>query len=188
MDRHEFVNIPWLILLLVSAVAAIGTKRSERVQHSTSQLAHGFLIIGGFAMLFWQRLSIGVLAWRFVPDSPTVGAAGLALTSAGVAVAIWARFFLGRNWSGAVTIKRDHSLVRRGPYAIVRHPIYAGFVLAMIGTALAIGELRCLLGIALALTHWWFKTRIEEQFLLEQFGDEYAQYRREVKALIPFVL
>lgn len=188
MDRHEFVNIPWLIFLLVWALAAIGTKRSERVQHSASQLIHGFLIIGGFTFLFWGRLGIGVLAWRFVPDSTTVGAVGLALTSAGIAVAIWARFFLGRNWSGVVTIKRDHSLVRRGPYAIVRHPIYAGLVLAMIGSALSIGELRCLLGIALALTHWWFKTRMEEQFLLDEFGADYAQYRREVKALIPFVL
>ncbi len=188
MDLHDSVGVPWIIFLIVWGVAAIGAKRNERVQHSASQLIHGCLIIGGFALLFWTRLSVGPLAWRFVPDSPAIVVLGLALTTAGIAIAIWARFFLGRNWSGIVTIKKDHSLVRRGPYALVRHPIYAGLVLAMFGTALAIGELRCLLGIALALTHWWFKTRIEEQFLLEQFGAEYAQYRREVKALIPFVL
>jgi len=188
VDFHEYINFPWLILMVVWAVGAITAKRNERTQHSASLLIHACLIIVAFALLFWRRLSVGLLSWRFVPDSAALAGAGFALTVAGVAVAIWARFFLGRNWSGIVTIKQDHRLVRRGPYAIVRHPIYAGFVLAMLGTALVLGELRGLLAVAVALTHWWAKSRIEERFLLEQFGAEYAQYRREVKALIPFVL
>lgn len=188
MDFREYINIPWLILVIVWAVGAITAKRNKRTQPSVSLLIHAFLIVAAFALLFWSRLSIGPLAWRFVPDSQPFAAAGFVLTVAGVAVAIWARFFLGRNWSGRVTIKQDHNLVRRGPYAIVRHPIYAGFVLAMLGTALALGELRGLLAVVVALIHWWGKSQIEEQFLLEQFGAEYAQYRREVKALIPFVL
>ena len=77
--------------------------------------------------------------------------------------------------------------MRRGLYAIVRRPIYSGLMLAMLGTTLVSGELRCLVGIACALTHWWTKSRIEERLLLDQFGDEYAHYRREVKAPIPFV-
>lgn len=188
MDFHEYINVPWLVLIIVWTVGAIAAKRNKRTQPSVSLLIHSCLIVAAFSLLFWRRLSVGILAWRFVPDSQALAASGFVLTVAGVAVAIWARFFLGRNWSGMVTIKQDHRLVRRGPYAIVRHPIYTGFVLAMLGTALALGELRGLLAVAVALIHWWGKSQIEERFLLDQFGAEYAQYRREVKALIPFVL
>ena len=188
MDFHDYINIPWLALVIVWGAGAVSAKRNARVQPSASLALHSVLIIGGFALLFWRRLSIGLLAWRFLPDSASLAAAGFAITVLGIGIAIWARFFLGRNWSGVVTIKQDHHLIRRGPYALVRHPIYAGLILAMLGTALTLGELRGLIGLAFALTHWWTKSQIEERFLLEQFGAEYAQYRREVKALIPFVL
>jgi protein-S-isoprenylcysteine O-methyltransferase Ste14 len=112
----------------------------------------------------------------------------LALTLAGAGFAIWARAYLGRNWSAIVTIKEDHRMVRSGPYALVRHPIYSGFLLALLGSALALGEVRGLVAVALAFLAWWFKSRLEEQFMEQRFGAEYAVYKRRVKALIPFVL
>ncbi len=103
-------------------------------------------------------------------------------------MAVSARIFLGRNWSAVVTIKQDHEIIRRGPYALVRHPMYSGFLLAMLGTAVAMGEVRGLLAIGLAFLGLWLKLRTEESFLVEQFGVQYVQYRQETKALIPFVL
>ena len=95
---------------------------------------------------------------------------------------------LGANWSALVTIKQDHQIIRRGPYALVRHPIYSGGLLALFGTAIAFGELRGLAGFALVFIAWWLKSRLEESFLESQFGASYTQYKREVKGLIPFVL
>jgi protein-S-isoprenylcysteine O-methyltransferase Ste14 len=95
---------------------------------------------------------------------------------------------LGSNWSGTVTVKQNHELVQSGPYAIVRHPIYSGFLLGALGTALSVGEARGLIALALAFVGWVAKTRVEEQFMVEQFNGDYVRYRREVKRLIPFVL
>lgn len=124
---------------------------------------------------------------RFVPRSYGVAWLGVALTIAGIALAIVARLFLGGNWSGSVTIKQGHTLVRKGPYTIVRHPIYSGFLLAILGTGLAIGEIRALIAAILIFAILAHKINLEERFMMEQFGAEYGQYRRRVKALIPFV-
>ncbi len=123
-----------------------------------------------------------------MPESVWAALAGLVLTVIGVAVAIWARVILGTNWSAVVTIKQDHQIIRRGPYAVVRHPIYSGGLLALAGTAIAFGEIRGLIGFTLIFIAWWMKSRLEESFLEGQFGADYARYKREVKGLIPFVL
>ncbi len=138
--------------------------------------------------MFDSSLSIGFLGLRFLPDSTAVEGTGLGITACGIAFAVWARFALGRNWSGEVTIKEEHELVRGGPYALVRHPIYSGILLGLLGTAGYFGEVRGLIAFALFFSGWWLKSRAEEALMIEQFGDEYRQYRREVKALIPFVL
>lgn len=187
-DFHVWIDVLWMAFAAVWMAASLTVKRNARVQPSLSLMIHSGLIIAAFLFLFWPRLSAGPLAWRFVPHSEVLAATGFALTFAGLGLALWARFFLGRNWSGVAAIKQGHQLVRRGPYAVVRHPIYTGLTFAMLGSALALGELRGLLGVALGLAHWWTKSQIEERFLLDQFGAEYAQYRRQVKALIPFVL
>ena len=94
---------------------------------------------------------------------------------------------MDRNWSSNVTVKVNHELRRHGPYAFVRHPIYSGLLLGLFGTALAIGEMCDRSGFALAFIGWRTKSLVEERFMQEQFGDRYSLYKREVKALIPFV-
>ena len=78
--------------------------------------------------------------------------------------------------------------MQKGPYAVVRHPIYSGGLLAMLGSALAFGEVRGLVALGLAFTGWWFKSRLEEEFMERQFGAQYVAYKQRVKALIPLVL
>ena len=124
----------------------------------------------------------------FVPPTMAFHWLGLLITALGLAFAVWARVHLGRNWSGTVTVKENHELIRSGPYGLVRHPIYSGFLLAMLGTAIAFGEIRGLIAFVLAFIAWRAKSLIEERFMLDQFGDRYARYKRDVKALIPFVL
>jgi hypothetical protein len=83
---------------------------------------------------------------------------------------------------------RDHELVTSGPYAIVRHPIYTGLVLAFVGSAITLGEMRGVLAVVIVVASLWRKLRLEERWMAEQFGDDYERYRDRVRALVPFVL
>jgi protein-S-isoprenylcysteine O-methyltransferase Ste14 len=187
-DLHVYIDSAWIAAGIVWLAGAVRTKRTAQAQTSGSRLLHLSVGAAALVLLFNSHAGIGPLASRFVPDSAAIAYTGLALTVAGIGFAIWARAFLGRNWSAKVTIKQDHQLMLSGPYAVVRHPIYSGFLLALLGSALALGEVRGLLAVALAFVTWWFKSRLEENFMQQRFGGEYAAYKRRVKALIPFVI
>jgi protein-S-isoprenylcysteine O-methyltransferase Ste14 len=139
-------------------------------------------------LLFSNATRIGFLGARLVPEYSWIGWAGFGLTVAGCAFAAWSRALLGSNWSSTVTVRQNHQLIRTGPYALVRHPIYAGLLLGILGTALAMGEVRGLSAIPLAFVAWFRKARGEEELLIEKFGGTYIGYCREVKQLIPYVL
>ncbi len=153
------------------------------------------------ALAYWLPLSVallllgpgewfghGLLREQFVPHSTPVYAIGLALCAAGAALAIWSRHLLGRNWSGTVQIKLDHTLIETGPYARVRHPIYSGLLLLFFGNALLVGDWRGLLAVAIVFASFWFKLRTEERWLAAHFGPRYLAYRQRTRALIPGVL
>jgi protein-S-isoprenylcysteine O-methyltransferase Ste14 len=109
------------------------------------------------------------------------------MTAAGLLFSVWARRCLGTNWSGAVTIKERHELVTSGPYGLVRHPIYTGVLLAILGSAIAVGEWQAVLAMVLASFALWRKLRLEERWMLNRFGEAYRAYCRKVPALIPFL-
>jgi protein-S-isoprenylcysteine O-methyltransferase len=168
----------------------VGTLRLKRVvrrEKTWSRAGHLAILAAAFSLVFNQSARVGILGVRFLPESSLIDMLGLGITVAGCGFAVWARFRLGSNWSGTVTVKQDHELIRSGPYAIVRHPIYAGLLVGLVGTTLALGEVRGLLGLALAFVHWILKAQTEERFLVDQFGSAYLSYRSEVKQLIPFV-
>ena len=187
-DLNHAITFPWLVLAAFWVVTAVRAKRTLRRESSVSRLYHMLLMTAVFALLFRNDARIGQLGLRVFPQSPEAAYIGLALTSLGAAFAIWARSTLGRNWSASVTVKENHSFVQRGPYRFVRHPIYAGGLLAMLGTAVVYGEVGCFVAVVLAFIGWWLKARIEEAFMTQQFGEDYRRYQRNVKQLIPFVL
>jgi len=110
---------------------------------------------------------------------------GFVLVALGLAVSVAARTWLGRNWSSMVTLKRDHELIRSGPYRWVRHPIYTGLLLAVLGSTIALGQWRGPIALALIAAAFLRKISIEERFLAQQFGVAYCRYRDEVPALLP---
>ena len=120
-----------------------------------------------------------------VPRSAVWQALMIALVALGLSFSVAARVWLGRNWSSMVTVKHDHELIRSGPYALVRHPIYTGL---LAGSALMLGNWRALIGFALIAGALVRKLRIEERFMAQQFGEEYARYREQVAMLVPFLL
>ena len=182
---NQFYLVP-VLLLTLWAVGSIVTKPTLG-SHSQWQSRTVVWIVALSWWLLFDRGLTGLLGWRFLPASSVAACGGLALTTAGLALAVWARFYTGGNWNALVELKKDHQLIRRGPYAIVRHPIYSGFMLATLGTAVMQGELHGLSALALIVTVWGYKSRVEERFLANQFGGEYEQYRRRVKGLTPLV-
>jgi len=177
----------WIAVGIFWLAAALKSKPVTRRQTVWARVSHISIMCVGFALVFGGPLLVGPLSWRALPDWPALGWAGFALTITGLAFTVWARFVLGGNWSGTVTIKQDHELVRRGPYAVVRHPIYTGALLALLGTAMALGEVRGFVGLVVVFIGWRGKSWKEEAFMRDQFGEQYTQYEREVKGLIPFI-
>lgn len=182
------IRLAWFVLVLVWTVAGVSAKRTIRAEAISSRLTHIAILTLAVALLFLPSARIGILRLRLLPQSRVVSIVGCICTWIGIAFAIWARYYLGRNWSAIVTIKQDHKLIRTGPYAFVRHPIYSGLLLAMVGTALEARELGGFVSVVITFLSWSCKCAIEEAFLLDRFHGAYALYRQEVSALIPFVL
>lgn len=176
---------PWIVFVAYWALGALKTRRTERKEPFTSRYGILFLEIVGFVMLFSDDAGIGILAQRVIPRTYAVAVTGVVLTWAGIAMALWARWHLGQYWSARITIKEDHKLIRTGPYARLRHPIYSGLDLAVIGSALAIDEWRCVVGVCLIILGYWIKARREEAMLTAQFGADFQEHCRHTGFLFP---
>ena len=173
----------WDLLLVVWLVMWFGIKRVKQRETPWERIQHLIPLIFGFWLLFgrnWNRLNV-----RLVPDAPVAWWLGLVLTAAGVAISIWARVSLGANWSGVVTLKDDHELIRKGLYRWIRHPIYTGILLAMIGTAMIKGHLRGWLGFLVVWAAFYFKARREEGFLRQEFGEGFEEHARRTGMFLP---
>lgn len=178
----------WAVWLIFWMVAALRAKPTRERENAWSRLSyHAPLVLGAVALGVPNFLG-EPLEGVFVSQSPIWLWIGIALVVIGLGFAAAARLWLGGNWSGTVTIKQGHELIRSGPYALVRHPIYTGMLLALIGSALGVGKWRALIGLALIILSFLRKVKIEERYMAAQFGEAYVRYRAEVPALIPFLV
>jgi protein-S-isoprenylcysteine O-methyltransferase Ste14 len=175
----------WAAFVVFWAVMAPRTKRTVQTQDLASRLTHSIPIFIGAWLLLRGTADPPPLGDRILPHTTAVLVVGLAVTLAGLSLAIWARVILGRNWSGRVTFKEDHELIRRGPYAHVRHPIYSAILLMFLGSAIAIATLGALIGLPLVVAGVWLKLGQEEALLAAHFEAEYTAYKAEVGALVP---
>ena len=185
--RHLFA-VMWLLWLGYWGVMGRRAKVTVRSESRISRLPHLSLLLISALLLSLPHFPVPLLGARFMPTSPWVFRLGAALTAAGLLFSVWARNHIGNNWSAIVTIKQDHQLITSGPYALVRHPIYTGLLLALIGSALARGEWRGVLAVLIAFCALWRKLRLEERWMQEQFGAAYSAYSSRVAALVPFIL
>ena len=176
----------WTAFAIYWVVSAGRVKRTKESEPRSARFGHVSLTVLAFALVFWPGFRVGALGWQLLPPSRITYVAGAALLVAGLAFAVWARVHLGRNWSGTVTLKEGHQLIRTGPYALVRHPIYTGIITGLAGTAVAQGQFRGAIAVALMVGVFRLKSRREELLMIKEFGDEYARYRNEVGALVPF--
>lgn len=176
----------WTAWIALWLAVAFNVKRTRWRENRWTALWNRVPVLLGAALLIWPRLAPAVLSRPILPAGPALPVLGAALVLAGLVFALWARRHLGRNWSGDVTVKEGHALIRSGPYRLVRHPIYSGLVLALVGTALAIGDARGFVATGLILIGFVVKLSIEESRMRETFPD-YADYCRRTARLLPGV-
>jgi protein-S-isoprenylcysteine O-methyltransferase Ste14 len=189
MHRHwliwNLIPAMWVAWFLYWVICARNAKRTVRRESLGSRAAHVLPLMVGILLVALPHLPGAVFATRILPETFGTYWVGVIMILLGLAFAVWARRHLGGNWSGTVTVKENHMLIRTGPYAWVRHPIYTGLLTAVLGTAVARGELRGVWAIAICTIAFVIKLRIEERWMREVFGEAYERYRAEVPALVP---
>lgn len=173
----------WGLLILVWLVMWFGAKRAKKREKFSQRASYLAFVLFGSWLLF--ALPLEWLYSRVLPNEQAPWAIGLAMTAAGVGVAIWARLSLGANWSGTVTLKAGHELVQKGPYRWIRHPIYTGILLAMVGTATIRGQLVGWIGTGIVLAGFYIKARREERFLSGEFGASFKEHTKRTGMFLP---
>jgi protein-S-isoprenylcysteine O-methyltransferase Ste14 len=184
---HYALTILWLIWGLYWLAASFSAKTTKRRESAASRLSHMVPLVLAAILLSSSRIAGSYFNATLLPHTLITFWIGLVLVAIGVVFSIAGRLCLGGNWSGTVTLKENHELIRSGPYRLVRHPIYTGILIGVLGTAIAQGQLRSLIALALITAAFLRKIGIEESFLVQEFGKSYEQYRTEVPALIPYL-
>jgi protein-S-isoprenylcysteine O-methyltransferase Ste14 len=179
--RYLVAAIPWILFSLYWEIAAKGAAEAKSSESSASRAFHVFLANVPVLLVIAPIRGLG----RFLPTASLSMAAGLAVELLGLYLAIWARRALGSNWSGEISIKVEHELIRSGPYQWLRHPIYTGLLAMYVGGALIPGEWLAVIGVAIAGYAYGRKIQLEEANLRVAFVAEYDSYRGDTWALIP---
>ncbi|MFA5299302.1 MAG: isoprenylcysteine carboxylmethyltransferase family protein [Lutibacter sp.] len=184
------LKITWLIVLTYWFVSGFTAKKVK----SQESFLKRFLF-------YWLPLIVAILLlgpgeWfghtlireNFVPHTNFIGIIGLIFCIFGAVISCWSRYKLGRNWSLSVQKKENHELIQSGMYKIVRHPIYTGLLLVFTGNTIIVGDYRGIIAVLIVFISFWFKLTKEEKLLMENFGNQYIEYKKRTKALIPYIL
>jgi protein-S-isoprenylcysteine O-methyltransferase Ste14 len=183
-----FIAGLWIALVLVWIVSGLSAKRTARGGGWKAWAGTRIIVAAAVTLVILDRPLLRTVATyqRAINAHPAIGALGVVLCAAGVALAIWARRTLGRNWGLPMTLKEAPELVIDGPYAHVRHPIYSGILLAALGSTLVV--LVWVVPLIVLAGYFIYSARKEEQLMLAQFPDRYPAYVGRTRMLIPFVL
>ncbi|HXB66243.1 MAG TPA: isoprenylcysteine carboxylmethyltransferase family protein [Solirubrobacteraceae bacterium] len=176
---RAFILAVWVVFWAYWLISAGGVKEGTRARRARPP----GLIVAVLAVVLLRVFRPGALAVHAVP----VQALGVIVFLSGLGLAVWARVHLGRNWGMPMTRKDEPELVTSGPYRLVRHPIYSGILLGVLGTALAT-NLYWLIALAVMGSYFIYSARVEEKLMIAEFPSAYAGYRASSKMLIPFVL
>ncbi len=171
---HEAISYVWVLFVVIWFSAAVTTKPRDKSAGAGLRLPLAIILVAA-VLLFHRPIHASWLSLQLLPNSPWLIFPGAALTIAGMALAFWARFHLGRNWGPPATMRVGHELVTSGPYAFIRHPIYVGASVALFGTFLALGNALMALLMPIVVLRFWWAARKENQLLARQFGERADQ-------------
>jgi protein-S-isoprenylcysteine O-methyltransferase Ste14 len=174
------ILVCWLAFWIYWFAASVGVKAGQSRGAPFVGIRVGLLIV----VILLARTRI--LGAHTNTDNPWLEGIGLALFFVGLGLAIWARLYLGRNWGMPMSQKDDPELVTSGPYGSIRHPIYSGILLAMVGTAIAV-SVYWILAAVLFGGYFVYSAFTEERIMTGLFPDAYPEYKRSTKMLVPFI-
>ncbi|HUL28035.1 MAG TPA: isoprenylcysteine carboxylmethyltransferase family protein [Streptosporangiaceae bacterium] len=176
------IGVGWVVFWIYWLAVSVGVKagRTRWGRFAGPRVAIILLV------LLLVRLKV-LKGHRAVTSDPWLQGIGLVIFVLGLALAVWARIYIGRNWGMPMSEKAEPELVTTGPYSTIRHPIYSGIILAMVGTAIAV-SLYWLIGVVVLGAYFLYSAVMEERYLTEQFPDAYPRYKRSTRMLIPFIL
>jgi protein-S-isoprenylcysteine O-methyltransferase Ste14 len=184
------IKLIWILFFLYWTVSSFRAKQTVGTEPFLKRFVYYWLpLILAFLLLGpgkWFGHSL--IRENFIPHTDLVGNIGLAIAFIGLAIAFWARYLLGSNWSATVQQKSEHTLITAGPYKFVRHPIYSGLLLMFSGHALIVGDWRAIIAVLIVFVSFWFKLRKEERLMRTLFGEQYVRYLKVTKALVPGIL
>jgi len=175
----------WAAWAILWAAMAFFSKSNKRRESPGQRLQHVIPAMLGFLLLFREGVGSPWFTRAIFPDDPVLMLVCVALTMLGLLFSVWARLALGSNWSGTVTIKANHQLIRRGPYRFIRHPIYTGMLTALLTTAITQRLVSGVLGFAVVYFALYRKALREESFLSQEFGDAFAEHQRHTGMFLP---
>jgi protein-S-isoprenylcysteine O-methyltransferase Ste14 len=185
---ESFFPVVWIAFIVYWRIKAAKTKTTQRHEPAARGILRALAFVFVIVLLSTPRIPLPWLYHQLWATGLWPFCIGATITVAGLLFAIWARQHLASNWSSAVTIKQDHELITTGPYAVVRHPIYTGILTGFLGTAIALAQVRGVIGFAVIFIVLWAKLRKEEEWMRSQFGETYATYAHQTAALVPYLL
>jgi protein-S-isoprenylcysteine O-methyltransferase Ste14 len=176
----QFILLCWAIFIIYWIVSAFGVKRTVEKQAGWWRI----LILLIAAAIAFFMINHDAILWSY---TLTIGIFADIVTFIGLIIILWARTVLGSNWSTAAVLKENHELIQSGPYSYVRHPIYSGLLLMVLGMAIFYGRAIGFVAFAISFIISWLRAREDEKLLTRHFPEEYPNYKARVKAFIPFV-
>jgi protein-S-isoprenylcysteine O-methyltransferase Ste14 len=175
------ILVAWIAFWIYWLAASVGVKAARTRWGRSAGIRVAIVLL--VLLLVRARVFKG----QTISNNPWLEGLGLAIFISGLVVAVWARLYLGRNWGTPMSEKVDPELVTTGPYRRIRHPIYSGIILAMVGTAVAVSWY-WLIAVALLGTYFVYSATVEERYLTGLFPHAYPAYKRTTKMLIPFLI
>ena len=176
------ILVGWIAFWIFWLAASVGVKAGQTRWARFAGIRIGIVLV--ILLLLRVRALKG---HTMITNDPWLQGIGLAIFVLGLALAIWARIYLGRNWGMPMSRKVDPELVTTGPYRSIRHPIYSGIILAMIGTTIAV-SLYWLVALIFLSSYFLYSAIVEERNMAQLFPGSYPQYKRSTKMLVPFIL
>jgi protein-S-isoprenylcysteine O-methyltransferase Ste14 len=186
-SRHAFqlTGKAWFIWSFIWLALAFLSKSNKRRESLAQRLEHIVPAVIGFLFIFRYGFGVSFLQQRVFPAESPLMPLCVVITIAGLLFALWARLTLGSNWSGTITIKQNHQLIRRGPYRWIRHPIYTGMLIALLATVVTQGLVSGLIGFVFVYFALYRKAKREESFLSQEFGGNFDEHRKHTGMFLP---
>jgi protein-S-isoprenylcysteine O-methyltransferase Ste14 len=187
MDGMSICVTLWTAWVVVWMIWALQSKQTQHRESFASRMSYTVVLWLAIYFIFFGN---GLGHWwhsDILTNRPWIGWAGVAIAVLGFAITFWARAILGGNWSSNVTIKVEHELIRSGPYRWVRHPIYTGLLVAMVGTAIARDQWRGVPAVVFFWLAFTIKRLKEERFMRQTFGAHYTEYSESTGAIFPLL-